>query len=276
MRVDYHIHSEFSHDSVYPMEQIFQDSIACGINEICFTEHVDYGVKDDWDCGHPFVKRDGYVMYNANYPVYLARLRELQAKYAGKITAKAGLEYGVQIHTIPQYEALYHKYPLDFILLSIHQVEDKEFWIQSYQRTHTQKEYNERYYQELLDVVQQFKHYCVLAHMDLIVRYDRQGRYPFQTVKPYIAEILKTVIADGRGIELNTSSHRYRLDATTPSGDILRLYRDLGGEILTIGSDTHRPGQVGGYFDDACALLKSYGFRYFCTYDAMQPTMHRL
>lgn len=276
MRVDYHIHSAFSHDSNYPMERILQDAIACGMDEICFTEHVDYGVKDDWDCGHPFVERNGYVMYNANYPVYLARLRELQAKYAGKITAKAGLEYGVQVQTIPQYEVLYKKYPLDFILLSIHQIENKEFWTQAYQHEHTQKEYNERYYQELLNVVRQFKHYSVLAHMDLIVRYDKQGRYPFEVVKPYVAEILKTVIADGKGIELNTSSHRYGLDDTTPSGDILRLYRDLGGELLTIGSDTHRSGQVGGYFDEACALLKGYGFRYFCTYDAMKPTMHRL
>ena len=276
MRVDYHIHSGFSHDSSYPMERVLQDAIACGMDEICFSEHVDYGVKDDWDCGHPFVERNGYVMYNANYPVYLARLRELQAKYAGKITVRAGLEYGVQVQTIPRYELLYKKYPLDFILLSIHQIENKEFWTQDYQREHTQREYNERYYQELLNVVRQFKHYSVLAHMDLIVRYDKQDRYPFEAVKPYVAEILKTVIADGRGIELNTSSHRYGLDDTTPSGDILRLYRDLGGEILTIGSDTHRPGQVGGYFDEACALLKGYGFRYFCTYDAMKPTMHRL
>lgn len=276
MKVDYHIHSEFSHDSVYPMEQILQDAIASGVDEVCFTEHVDYGVKDDWDRGHPFVERDGYVMYNANYPVYLARLRELQAKYAGKITAKAGLEYGVQVQTIPQYEALYKKYPLDFILLSIHQVDNKEFWTQAYQREHTQREYNERYYQELLDVVRQFKHYSVLAHMDLIVRYDKQGRYPFEAVKDYVAEILKTVIADGKGIELNTSYHRYGLDETTPSADILRLYRDLGGELLTIGSDTHRPGQVGGYFAESCALLKAHGFRYFCTFDAMQPTLHPL
>ena len=132
------------------------------------------------------------------------------------------------------------------------------------------------YYQELLDVVRQFKHYSVLAHMDLIVRYDKQGRYPFEAVKDYVAEILKTVIADGKGIELNTSYHRYGLDDTTPSADILRLYHDLGGELLTIGSDTHRPGQVGGYFAESCALLKAHGFKYFCTYDAMQPTLHPL
>lgn len=276
MLADYHIHSEFSLDSNYPMEQILQDAAALGLDEICFTDHVDYGVKDDWDCGHPFAEQDGYQMYNVNYPAYLARFRELQAQYAGRICAKIGMEYGVQQHTIPQFEALYQKYPLDFILLSIHQIDDTEFWTQEFQRTRTQKEYNERYYEELLRVMQQFDHYSVLAHMDLIARYDRQGPYPFAAIRPFVAEILKTAIAHGKGIEFNTSYHRYGLRDTTPAADILRLYRELGGELLTLGSDCHHPGQIGAHFAEAKELLRAHGFHYFCTYDAMQPTMHRL
>ncbi|MGI5990388.1 MAG: histidinol-phosphatase HisJ family protein [Lachnospiraceae bacterium] len=276
MRVDYHIHSEFSHDSTYPAEQILQDAIEAGLDEVCITDHVDYGVKDDWDCGHPFVIRGGYQMYNVNYPVYMKRLRQLQQKYAGRIALRIGMEYGVQTHTIPQYEALYDKYPLDFILLSIHQVDNLEFWTQDFQRGRTQKEYNERYYDELLQVVRRFKHYSVLAHLDLIVRYDRQGVYPFRLIEPVIREILKTVIEDGKGIELNTSSHRYHLRDTTPSVPILKLYHKLGGDIITIGSDTHRPGQIGKYSDESRELLKSLGFRYFSTFEDMTPIMHPL
>ena len=109
----------------------------------------------------------------------------------------------------------FKKYPFDFIILSIHQVEDKEFWTGEFQEGRTQQEYNERYYEELLNVVKSYKNYSVLGHPDLIVRYDEQGVYPFEKVKPIITEIIKTVIADGKGIEFNTSYHRYGLKNTT-------------------------------------------------------------
>lgn len=85
--------------------------------------------------------------------------------------------------------------------------------------------------------------------MDLIVRYDEQGPYSFEKVKPIITEILKTVIADGKGIEVNTSNHRYGIADMTPSRDILKLYRELGGTIITIGSDSHKKEHLGAYID---------------------------
>ena len=75
----------------------------------------------------------------------------------------------------------YHRYPFDFIILSIHQVNDQEFWTQDFQRGKTQKEYNEKYYEEILSVIQKHKNYSVLGHLDLIARYDKNGIYPFQT-----------------------------------------------------------------------------------------------
>lgn len=256
MFADYHVHCEYSDDSVYPMETVVKDAIQKGINEICFTDHVDYGVRDDWDSGKPIIYRDGSAIVNVNYPLYVKQISELQKKYSKDISIKLGLEFGIQTHTIPQYEALFKKYPFDFIILSIHQVEDKEFWTGEFQEGRTQQEYNERYYEELLNVVKSYKNYSVLGHPDLIVRYDEQGVYPFEKVKPIITEILKIVIADGKGIEFNTSYHRYGLKNTTPSIDILKLYKELGGEIITIGSDSHKPEHLGAYIDEAKGILK--------------------
>ena len=91
-----------------------------------------------------------------------------------------------------------------------------------------------------------------------------------------MTEILKSVIADGKGIEVNTSSYRYHLPDSTPSREILRLYRALGGEIVTIGSDSRRPGQLGAHIETAKAMLKAMDSRWFCTYDGMVPTFHSL
>ena len=276
MLCDYHVHTAFSDDSEYPMEQVVADAVGLSLDELCFTDHVDYGIKVDWDSGGEIVWRDGQPLANVDYPKYLAAIAALREKYGDKITLKTGLEFGVQVHTIPQFHALFQKYPLDFVILSVHQVEDKEFWTQEFQEGRTQREYNERYYQELLDLTKTYQEYSVLGHLDLIVRYDEQGVYPFEKVKPMVAEILRNVIQNGKGIELNTSFHRYGLSDSTPSRAILELYRDLGGEILTIGSDSHRPEHLGAYIREGQALLKSLGFKRFCTFEGMKPIFHSL
>lgn len=276
MLADYHVHTEFSDDSTYPMEAVVKDAIGLGLDEICVTDHVDYGIKADWDSGQEILYRHGEPMANVDYPRYAAEIERMRELYGGQLTVKMGMEFGVQVHTIPRFEALFRRYPFDFIILSIHQVEDKEFWTQDFQKGRTQREYNERYYEEMLRVVRAYKNYSVLGHMDMIKRYDKAGIYPFEEVRPMVAEILKTVIADGKGIELNTSSHRYGLTDSMPSAALLRLYKDLGGSIVTIGSDSHAPAHLGTCLEEAKTQLRELGFRRFCTYEGMEPRFHLL
>ena len=174
------------------------------------------------------------------------------------------------------YQKLFQKYPFDFIILSCHQVEDKEFWTQDFQRGKTQDQYQQRYYEEILNVIQKYKNYSVLGHLDLIKRYDENGDYPFDKIKNIITKILKQVIQDGKGIEINTSSHRYGLKDLTPCSDILKLYKDLGGTIITIGSDSHQKEHLGAYIEDTKTVLKELGFEYYCTFEHMQPIYHSL
>ena len=246
------------------------------MDEICITDHVDYGIKVDWDSGKEIIYRHNDPLANVDYPKYMQAIKDMQAKYGDKITIKTGLEFGIQMHTIDQFEQLFHRYPFDFILLSVHQVEDKEFWTQDFQRGRSQQQYNERYYEEMLHLVENYQNYCVLAHMDLITRYDEAGIYPFEKIKPLIEKILSIVIQNGKGIEFNTSYGRYGLKDTTPSTDILKLYHELGGKIITIGSDSHKPEHLGAGFDEAKRILKNLGFETFCTYQNMQPIFHQL
>lgn len=276
MFADYHVHTAFSDDSIYPMEQVVQDAISKKIDEICFTEHVDYGIKVDWDSGKEIVYRNGEPCANCNYPLYMKTIKQMKKRYGNKITIKTGLEFGMQMHTIKLYEKLFSQYDLDFVLLSIHQVNDLEFWNQDYQRGKTQKEYNEGYYDEMLQLVKSYKNYSVLAHMDLITRYDNDGVYSFEKIKNKITEILKIVISDGKGIELNTSSKRYGLSDSTPCRDILTLYYNLGGNIITIGSDSHKPEHLGAYIQEGKELLRSIGFTHYCTFEKMKPIFHSL
>lgn len=262
MRADYHMHTAFSDDSSYPMEAAVKRAIALGLDEICFTEHVDYGVK---------------AVDNCDYPAYQKELLRCRKAWGAKIAVKFGIEFGVQLHTIDRYRRDLAAYPFDFVLFSCHQVDDLEFWNQAYQRGRSQRRYNEAYYGEILRVLQAgYRDYSVLAHLDMIRRYDEQGDYPFAKVRDTVAAILEIAIAQGKGIELNTSSDRYRIGDLTPGREIWKLYKDLGGEIITIGSDGHREEHLGYGIDKGKEQLKALGFTRFCTFDQMQPIFHEL
>ena len=287
MFADYHLHCEFSDDSDELMENQVERGIELGLEEMCFTDHVDYGIKKDWDDPDGIVTRHAFehgkwvdlVLANVNYPEYFAKLHKMKEIYGDRITIKQGLEFGIQTHTVPQYEALFKKYQdeLDFVLFSMHQVHDLEFWTQDFQKGKTQKEYNDEYYKEIYETMKIFKNYSVLAHLDLLARYDQQGFYPFEKEKDIIAEILKLAIEDGKGIEINTSSWKYGLPDTQPSRAILHLYKDLGGKIITIGSDAHVTKYLGDHNKEAMAILRDeIGMTEICTFDHMVPSFHRL
>ena len=279
MTADQHVHSDFSFDSKTPMETQVRRGIELGLDLMCFTEHVDYGVRRDRDDPLPTRELDGRPCYNADYPRYFAALDELRRRFGERITLRTGLEFGVQRHTIPQFNALFERYEkeLDFVLLSVHQVDDLEFYPPEFQQGRTQDEYNLRYYEELLAVARGFDHYAVLAHLDVMRRYDPAGEYPFEKTRDVVAEILRTAIGKGKGMELNTASWRYGLRDIQPSRAVWRLYRDLGGELVTLGSDAHRPERLAGNFDEARAILRDeLGFRYYFTFERMEPTFHAL
>lgn len=261
MLCDYHLHSSFSDDSDTPMEDMVRRALALGLDELCFTEHVDYGVKDDRNCP---------------YEAYFRELSRMRRLYGARITIRAGIEFGLQVETAAQYERDFARFGFDFVILSVHEIGNRELWTNEYQEGKSQEEYQTGYYQAILDCMQVFRNYSVLGHLDMIKRYDRLGAYPDEKALPLVERILRQAIADGKGIEVNTSSFRYGLPDLTPSRRILSLYRELGGRILTIGSDSHETVHLADHIPAVRETLRSLGFREFCTFERMQPSFHPL
>jgi len=274
------MHCKYSDDSDELLENNIKSAIEKGFNEICFTDHVDYGIKIDYDVYKKLSKEDRKnAVLNVDYPNYFTEIEKFQKIYQNKLVIKKGLEFGIQTHTIPQFQKLFDNYDLDFVILSCHQVGDKEFWKQDFQKGKTPDEYNAEYYEEIYKVINNFKDYSILGHLDLIQRYNKQFEgevYPFEKNKEVITKILKKVIEDGKGIEVNTSSFAYGLDDLTPSRDILKLYYELGGKIITAGSDAHKAKDVGRHVKEIYDELKEIGFKEICTYEKMKPIFHKL
>lgn len=262
MRADYHIHTNFSEDSECPMEDMVKQAISQGLDEICFTEHVDYGLP----------RPEAVCDSNKYYQKFL----EMQQQYGQDITLKFGAEFGMQIETIPHYITEFAAHSFDFIILSCHQVDGKEFWLQDFQRGKTQDEINRQYYEAIYNVMTHYHDYSVLGHLDVIKRYDPYGYYDDDNVMDVIEKILKQAITDGKGIEINTSSFKYNLPDLTPSQKIIQKYYDLGGKLITIGSDAHETARLEDHFQEVTATLRKIGFGYFYTFDQMTPIRHTL
>ncbi len=264
MFYDYHMHSYYSGDSKTPMKEMIERSIELGLKEICFTDHVDYDI-----IGNPNNVID--------YEKYSEEIKSLILKYENQISIKKGIEMGLQPHLFDRCSEEIKKYNFDFVIASIHTINRNELYTGDYHKGKTQHEAYEGYYTQLLNMVNNFNDYCVLGHIDLIKRYGG-----FSTIlddslfSDYLEAILKKVIHDGKGIELNTSSFRYKLPDLTPSKNILKMYKDLGGEIITVGSDSHNPSQIAVKFEYVHEVLKSIGYKYICRFDKMNPEFIKL
>lgn len=262
MLFDYHMHSNFSADSDIPIENMVQASINKGLTEICFTEHIDYEYPDPT------------ISFDLDIPAYTETINMLREKYKDIISIKKGVELGLQPYLIDRYNQLMNKEDFDFVICSIHTADKKGLHSGDFFANRTPEQAYQLYYEELLYCVKNFKQFNILGHIDLVKRYKTLDTK--ENFHDILSEIFKVIIEDGKGIELNASGYAYGLGGPMPTQDILKLYKEMGGEVLTIGSDAHIERHVGHNFDKIINLVDSVGFKYITTFDQMEPRFHPL
>lgn len=259
---DYHMHSDFSADCETPMEATIETAIEKGIKEICFTEHIDYDYPDPT------------IIFEFDLEKYDQKIKAMQQKYEGKINIKKGVEIGVQPYLLERYHKLLTGENFDFIICSVHAADKKSLHSGEFFEGRTVERSYEIYYEELLYAVQNFDQYSILGHIDLVKRYRKLDVN--RNFHDMIQLIFETIIPKGKGIEVNTSGFAYGLNSAMPSIDILKLYKELGGEIITVGSDAHYAEHVGRHIKDIYKLLADLGFRYIATFENREPKFHAI
>ena len=259
---DYHVHSFISPDAENKFEEIVQGAIAHGVREVCITDHD--------ESGSDFCTID-MERYNREYQAFLAT--------NPGIPVKKGIELSVHYDVIPLYEAFLAKNEFDFVIASQHFVDGMDLYLPDFYQDKTVHEAYRRYLEAMLKTLSHFTDYDVVGHIGYCCKYcGNYKKLPFEydLFPDLFDEILKTVIKNGKGIELNTSAGRLTGGIGAPTPGILKRYRELGGEILTIGSDGHRPGEVSYGISQGVAALKELGFSYLCTFDKRKPTFHTI
>jgi len=263
--LDFHMHTEFSSDSVATMESMVLSAIQKKIKRLCFTEHVEF------DPAPPFEEEF------FDPAVYLKEIERLRLIYGTRIQIHMGAEIGFQPHVIPQMDNFADGAKFDFILCSLHSMDKQDFHTKAFSRGRTTKEAFRLYFEGYYECAVANVDYDCLGHFDILKRYmPHDGKKIFTDNFDVIESTFKKVIENGRGIEVNTSGYRYKLGHTLPTRDILTLYKDLGGEIITTGSDAHNPKHVAHHFKETYAMLHDIGFKYVSYFDQRQPKFESL
>ena len=270
---DHHIHSNCSTDAEDTMLDM---ALACGehgVTRMCFTDHCDM----DWEeTGLPYPEYDDIWRRSVD------AWRHTVAEAPSKLDICLGIELGEMNHDPERAQRLLESVPeLDFVLASIHNVRmTPDFYCLRYKSEQHCIELLDTYMDELIEIAN-MDNFDVLSHIGYTRRYMLRAGYQVSVSDARYADklehLLKTLIERGKGIEANTSGLRHpAINDTIPTTEILRLYRALGGEIITVGSDAHRTVDAGRGIFHTFDLLRELGFRYVCAFRARKPEFIKL
>ena len=258
---DYHIHSRVSFDGHDTGEALARAALDAGLEEICFTDHIDYDPMGTM--GNMAFDTE---QYNAEYD---------QLSLPG-LKIRRGMEFGMTRDNVSQFRKELNRRHFDFVLGSIHFVDGLDVYMPPFWEGKTVFEAERRCLEETLACVKIHTDYDVLAHLTYIgktMAHPAPRPVPYEEHREIIDEILKTLAENGKGLELNTSGLD-RCGGFLPTADYFRRFRELGGEIVPVGSDAHRTDRVGQYSREACELLKDI-FGYVCTFEDRKPIFHK-
>lgn len=259
---DYHMHTTVSFDGHCSAEQMICAAEKAGLKEICFTDHIDYEVG---------VAEQAMVFdtdaYNAAYDHVTS----------SSVKIRRGMEFGLKEYNRDQLTEDLKRRHFDFVLGSVHFVDELDVYFTPWWEGKTVLEAERRFLEQTLECVRHHDEYDVLAHLTYL---SKTRAHPAPRLISYadhreiLDEILRTLAAKGKGLELNTSGMD-KCGGFIPTADYFRRFKELGGQIVTVGSDAHACDRVGQYSREACDLLGEI-FGYVCTFADRKPIFHKI
>jgi histidinol-phosphatase (PHP family) len=261
-----HVHSTCSGDAVSSITEYVQRAVALGLTEVGFCEHVDFDPRDQ-DCD--------YLDLN-HYDREIAAARFA----APGVGLRQGVEIAYQSSREDEIRDWLAAHPWDYVVTSIHVLDYVDGWAivsepdttGKYFPYHTQQQAYVPYFEELLRAARSGLGE-ILGHFDLVKRYGVGYYGPFEpsAFKDAIRAVLCAAIESGIGLEINTSGLRQSPGEPYPALTVLGWYRELGGELLTIGSDAHHADDLGAGVAEAMDMARAAGFRAIATFEQRQP-----
>ena len=261
---DTHMHCNFSGDSDAAPEDMIRSAMDKGLSGICFTDHLDIDYPEEPD------------LFLLDLEGYSAKIHQLQKQY--DLPIRFGIELGLQPHLAARHNEITQAWPFDQVIGSSHTVHGMDPYYPAYYEGKTEEAAYREYFESILENLDAGHDFDVYGHIDYVVRYgpNRNRYYSYEKYADVIDAVLKKLIEMGKGIEINTAGFKYGLGAPNPCESVIRRYRELGGEIITIGADAHKPEHVAYDFAKVPAILRNAGFSYYTVFRQRKPEFIRL
>ena len=262
--MDSHVHSCNSWDSHEPMIEYMKRARKLGLREITFTEHYDdyTGIKTD-------AKEVDIEKYREDF---------LNSKKSGLGRINFGIELGLRPKSEEKIKKVVRENNFDFIIGSSHITDGKDIAYDSSFFEDGAEAAILKYLGEVYEnIVSYNEDFDVYGHLDYIIRYvnkfcaDKVTKLDYDYYKNALDRILLTLKKYNKGIEVNASGYKYGFNTTHPGFDIIKRYKELGGKIITLGSDAHSIEQLGWHFDEAVDLIEKAGFDEIAVYHNREP-----
>jgi len=257
-RIDYHLHTRESGDCSERMERMCRRAVEIGLDEICFTEHFD---TDPYDAGFRYYDDARYER----------RLEAVRRQFAGRLAIRKGLELDFQSRHAARLAELIAPFRFDYLIGSAHCVFNSMPRRALVERGFPPDEIYRVYFDEVRALIATGLPHC-LGHLDYFRKTcsDLLGPYYYAAYEEQMSDIVSRLVGAGMGLEVN-SRHFDRGEPLMPSLDVLRMYREAGGDIVTVGSDAHRASEVGLGLAEACGALRQAGFTEYVAFEGGQP-----
>ena len=273
--IDCHTHSLPSPDADFPVMEMCEKAISLGLSAYAITDHVEachFYSKENYDIiaeENPLLDYD-YQKYYLSSIEEVTRTKEL---LKGKLNLICGVELGQCMQDIKASEIVYSDKRVDFIIGSLHKLKGKDdFAFIEYKNRDVNQLLN-LYFTEIHEMCRLGK-FDVLGHLTYTLRYmeGEQGikidLTPFDEI---INESFKLLSHRGMGIEINTSGCRQKYGKPFPDLKYVEMFKQAGGEILSIGSDAHCPDDIGKNIGDGIEIARQAGFKYLAYYQNRKP-----
>ena len=258
---DSHVHSNNSFDATDSIEDICKYAIKKEINGFCITDHLD--VNEYNDHMEKCIKK--------SYEEAICA----KEKYKHKVSVRAGVELGQPLQNLKIAEEVINKYNYDFIIGSMHNVKDEKdfYFMKEWDFTHRIDELLIKYYEEYYDMVR-WGNFDVIGHITYPLRYIEgifKIKIDMSKYNDIIYEMLRLASTSNIGIEVNVSGFRQSYGKQFPNLDHIKMYKKFGGEIITLGSDSHNKHDSGENFKEGKEILLEAGFKHYCEFENRNP-----
>lgn len=267
---DTHTHSLCSPDGHNTVTEMARAAGAAGLTHLCLTDHCD------------LVTLQGEPAYTYDWAPYNAAVAEARAALSPGLDLAQGLELGEAYENPAAARAILAARPqLDFVIGSVHNyrsMKDKhDFYFAQYPDHDTCQRTLEDYMGSLEAMVALPDCYDTLGHIIYPLRYiNDRGPHPFSLLEGEFRDrtvaILRRVVQDGKAMEVNTWRGR-SIEEWAP---YLRLFKSLGGELVTVGSDAHTIQDVGRGVSGVYQVIADCGFDYVAVYHGRKAGMEKL